>query len=891
MKKRLIESIILLLLSIAAFTSVLYALFTTSATQPIYNNITAGEETDIVLINNEYELRLNAFDRYYNSDKKVSDASYEVEGNRGQRSSLKLVNDITLSYDLIIHRDINIDLNGYTIDFNGYSIKIEHMYHGTLFIRNGFLVSDIDKPAQLIYNTPNAIIREDSLAFINVNIQFLFQNEELFVDMLFDLAALKSVYFKDIELKSSYYSSNISFSWSSSNTDVVLNNGRVITPSVNTDVIMTLELNSPDFSQAYTREYEITVCSLEDSLISYGIIELEEFFNNHRYGTNYIYLYNDMELLQRNNYYNLNYYYETELESDLEGFILKKNTVSRHIYLTATIDNNQGITYDVEYVITVVAENNLEIVNNILRDMEVLMIYNITTEIPLPTLEFLATYGVFSLPSYTLINNTFINVEEEEDFYYYIENNRLKVKNVPIYEQDISVDITFNFPANYPEVVSRNVIIHSLFASGIGGEDSADRYHALYLEVDSMLSGLTLGRTYESFEADSAIVGFGIEYSIEVPLDFPENAIEIIKNEVTNKTLFNINPIYAPIKDTLIKINYTFSGSTDVFTSYFTLPGIINNRVDGIEDEVLYEAIMLVYDTDEDGVLTLTEAEAYIQELEIDEAIEGSISTYKGIEFLKNTRKFNFNNRGFFKSDMDYLKEINGITHLSLVNCGLTASDLDMFIYLTSLVELNISDNNIINLNSLRIPISMRVLNINNSHIENIDGIYGNNYINKLYLAGNDISLFRGLLGIAELKEVYIYDNDINQSDEYGSEGKYNISTYIILLNRNVLVYNTYDMEPKSFSADDVTIELALVLESIIYYSYSNKYIAVPYKIYYNDTEFYELSWDTSNISSPTLDYSGDILYITYATGGNYELYASITKGGTTVYRIFYIYG
>ncbi len=892
MKKRLFGSLIITLLSATIMLTAVFAWFSATI-PPIESTITAEEEIQTEIAS-EYQFRQHAFDKYYNSASDVSETAGAT--NQGQRQSLKLTDNISLSYDLTINRDINLDLNGFTLDLNGFTLSVKHFYHGALVITGGAI-----SEGAVVFDTPNAYI-DDSITYVDTTRAVLSQDEAALTTRIFEYvtASLENDYVADIPLIKNYFNSGITFVWASNKPTLVSHNGIFTSfPETEEIVTMTLTLSHSDFAKSYTRDFPLTVISQASDKLDYGEQELNAFFEEHKYGSPSIYIYRNCELPSENKYYGLSYSYATENPDDIiNERILNKGSHSRTIVLSVTITDADNQTRLVEYTVNFVLENNLDIVNRIVKDMrfEEKIIINIHSFINLPLLSELTPYGISQAPDYTFINNDgyYRIVHDEETGY-----DKIVVDSLPSIDEEVFLKMGLSFVANSPSYVEADIRIPYVDASGIGGEQGLDRFSYAYFLADSDLLDATGGTTYKEFVMLRKYAGFGVTYSLS---GHPEGSIEIIDDsEDQNNVLFTFHPTYAATVDTLVTVEYFFDGGEGAYhlVSYFTLPGIINNNSEGIPDASFYSAALSFYDADADGVLTINEAAAAKDTFVLLGHTQSRIESYKGIEFFTATYKYNFDNIGFSASDMEYLKQNKKVTHLSMRNCGINYLELDMFAELNRLTTLDIGANNLPLLSALFVANSVVTLIADNNDIETIEGLSTLGMLEYLYIQNNPIKVYNGLEKLSLLKEVFLYNQSSPVIDSYyGAMGRYNSSTYIYMDNKGIKVYNDYNEvkeQPVQFGYLSEQAEVsaktaAAVLESIFFYGYSKTAFTVPNAIYYSESDFYAVAWDFSSLPAASTATTDDLTKVTHTNiAGIYEIFASVSVGTEQVFRIFYI--
>ncbi|MDD4316076.1 MAG: hypothetical protein PHC84_02820 [Clostridia bacterium] len=880
MKRIIVLSLMIILLIVAAASTAVFAWFTAEFAAPIETVITAGSEQQIVLIDTEYALRQHAFDKYSNSALPVSDIAGGEHS--GRRQSLKLTEDVELEGDLTINRDISLDLNGCELKLNGYSLVFKHYYHGALVVRSGVISG-----GEVVYETPNALIDDNTVTFTLAQRTVLSQDEAMLAQRIFEYveSSFDDYYNTNIPLIKNYYNSGVNFNWVSDKPALVNHNGILVTPPVLAEAVsLTLTLSHQAFLQSTSRTFALTVIPPSDDALDYGEAELDAFFEQYMYGTQSIYFYHSAELPRKNAYYGLQYSYSTVNAEDLrDGWIIEKGSETRTITLYVEIKNADELTRTLSYTVNIVVENNLDITDRMVKAFDIYFVTNAQSYINLPLFSELSPYGVKQTPNYTFINNNnnYSVVHDAETGY-----DKIVVDALPETSDVIYIRMGFTFITNSPIYVETDVRIFYVDASGLDGEHGFDRYAYIYYLLDEKLAEKTGGATFKDFTMPSEFFGFGVEYSAP---GAPAGAIGFVAD--ADNTLFHFVMANVPVSDTLITVEYLFEGAERTYLSYFTLPGIINNNAEGIQDNSFYAAALSFYDDDEDGVLSREEAEAPMDCFVISEHTNNVVASYKGIDFFTSTFEYNFDGRGFSTADMVFVKTNGEITSLSMRDCGLADVDLGMFEGLNKLAELDIGNNGLTSLTALFIPNSVTTFRADANQIGSIDALTSFPMIQYLYIQNNPIRIFKGLLDMTSLKEVYLYNETYPTIDDYyGAKGRYNTSIYIFMDNKSIKVYNDYNGTAVQFAYHPDEAAAAAILESMFYYSYSQSEFTVPIWIYYTSADFYVITWDFSNLSSVSTQTADGLAQVTHASSAaTYEIYASTTVGTHQVYRILYI--
>ncbi len=149
MKKRTVATLSLLLVAVICCATVVYAFFQEimpigSGKEPVLTVEDDGEST--VAVYTEQQLYKATQDTFYNPHGTISE----------KRVTVKFEGNITLTSNLLITADVNLNLNGFTLYLNGHSVTVSHDYMGTFVVENGYLFQKSDSFSKFYINTPNA---------------------------------------------------------------------------------------------------------------------------------------------------------------------------------------------------------------------------------------------------------------------------------------------------------------------------------------------------------------------------------------------------------------------------------------------------------------------------------------------------------------------------------------------------------------------------------------------------------------------------------------------------------------------------------------------------------------------------------------------------------------
>ncbi len=331
------------------------------------------------------------------------------------------------------------------------------------------------------------------------------------------------------------------------------------------------------------------------------------------------------------------------------------------------------------------------------------------------------------------------------------------------------------------------------------------------------------------------ITGFEFERKlneIEVELEFADDSkglsfCSIIQTE--NMVQIIINKNFIPTTNTIISItaNIIVPNQAKVVQEYyFTIPGIYRlGDGEPYKDTNLYNAIKSKILQYKAGIYSETiwgrlqnnnelfnyvfrDSVILIDNFDISDL---SIKNLSGMQYLTSLSILNLNNNPL--TGTNKLANLSGLKIVKMYasNCGLIDSDLIVFQQLIELEEIDLSYNGITSLlngsNSYFYRKIKKISLNNQTNLSDISGIEKMPILVEVNIENNKIAIFSPLLGLSNLKYAYVGNNivaantveglydsskdDVTIADAYGTNGALNKATYIELLERKVIVYNT----------------------------------------------------------------------------------------------------
>ena len=279
----------------------------------------ATSEKDVegsTAITNETIIEIASFDDLFNYSKASAYNDKDIVSNKSNRKILKLTEDVvSLNNDLVITSDVHINLNGKTLDLNDHSLTFKHGYTGVFSLFNGNVLVGENGNGKITIDLPNASFVTNGVTYeescVNVlHIEHIdskytaysalyyasdriatdlgervkFEDYDTVNDNSFTIAQDKfiasklcsfnsnnseccSFVYKDLDLIDHYLSTDVTIEYSSSNPNVILNDGKVTLPSTSSDVNLTISVNHSSWSNPISCTFKLHVVNLSNSAI------------------------------------------------------------------------------------------------------------------------------------------------------------------------------------------------------------------------------------------------------------------------------------------------------------------------------------------------------------------------------------------------------------------------------------------------------------------------------------------------------------------------------------------------------------------------------------------------------------------------------------------------
>lgn len=765
-----------------------------------------------VTVKSEYEMHKVIFDPVDNANTALSKKRYAV----------KLGADIKLTDDMIITRDIALDLGKYQFDLNGHTLKILHTYEGKTVIKNEtidtvtgmFINTDAGTPGKIDISTPNAEISSGITAKIaqDSSIQLLSFSENRLVQDVYQFVKERmfDYYWHDLALPTHYYNYDIKFAYSfnvdllpeETENDYINNDGHILKlPTTKRNAEMILSITSETlFSSAHTAlkvPFVLLPSKPSTTFFSERMAAAEEellqYFDYYRWGSDNgdYYIFNNLSLPNTDAYYGISLSYSAiSTVYDDEGvasqltngdlsisngkYILHKyNTVTndgqRHVALKVTFTfDDEGVltTANRTYNFHIITNTNYDIASQIINDIGVILVKD--GKFVLPTLYDLRDYGIKNV-SYA-VKNEYFKITGDD-------NNIIEVTEVgyPPITQKVYLEITFDFLTNTPlKIVSESRIYCEAYGSG-GGDETYDQYFDAYYDLHARLVAyLDNGTRFAEFQMPNETVGRTVRYGIirtsELPADLTTLSMigyesVVLENGDTLAYIDTTNPALTEIKINFDKIPLTDTNVTLLYS--FNATSWYGNGSSFTIPGVIRE------DTVVDANLFAAMKEVYDANndgvLLTSEALavlpgafiieDVNISDWSGIELLSNLTELEIRNSTIAVADMARIARLSKLTKLTIDNCGITNAALAQLPKFDKLKYLNLSRNGITSLDQLPVLGSLVELDVSGNSILSVSTLGSYPSLTTLNISNNQINIFEDLRKISHLSTVRLYNN------------------------------------------------------------------------------------------------------------------------------------
>ena len=334
MKKINRKLVILIVTASILFLTIGVSIFT------YYRYVSTKDVTASTGITNETVIEIASFDDLFDYSKASAYNDKNSVSNSSNRKILKLTANIDLTTDIIVTSDIHINLNGKILNLNDNSITFKHgyagcfsMYSGTVSLgENGEGKINVDLPyasfitSGMTYKNGDTTITEASCVNViqidskytaysalyyasdsissDLNKRVKFEDFDTVNDNSFTIAqdkfiasklcsfnsnasAICSFVCKDLDLPDHYLSTDVTIEYTSSNTAIISNDGKVTLPTTSEDVNLTVTIDHESWANSISCTFKLHVVNLSNSTVKESVskVLLKAYLSDYYHGT------------------------------------------------------------------------------------------------------------------------------------------------------------------------------------------------------------------------------------------------------------------------------------------------------------------------------------------------------------------------------------------------------------------------------------------------------------------------------------------------------------------------------------------------------------------------------------------------------------------------------
>ncbi len=213
-----------------------------------------------------------------------------------------------------------------------------------------------------------------------------------------------------------------------------------------------------------------------------------------------------------------------------------------------------------------------------------------------------------------------------------------------------------------------------------------------------------------------------------------------------------------------------------VLALFYPLSNVNAAEIDFPDDNLKQAIIDEGIDTNDDGKISISEAEARTASLSLSSR---HISDISGLEYFTSLTELNLYNNNI--SDISALSKLTSLTYLNLK--GNDISDISVLEYLTSLTNLNIDVNKVSDISPLADLTSLIELSLDNNKINDISHLSELTSLTDLDLFINQISDISDLAKLTSLTDLDLQQNAIS---DISVLSKFTSLTYLNLENNSI---------------------------------------------------------------------------------------------------------
>lgn len=338
---------------------------------------------------------------------------------------------------------------------------------------------------------------------------------------------------------------------------------------------------------------------------------------------------------------------------------------------------------------------------------------------------------------------------------------------------------------------------------------------------------------------------YAIAYTYEAFIQIKANLVPQVESTIVSikATLYNDQAYTEPYLENNQEVSYTFT---------LTVEGIIHygNENGNVEDYTLYSKLLLMFDKNNDGLITYSESKQSMSEVEAILTSKGIKDTYYKTDSTYNLSYLNFDSLGI--STLAGLEDFTNITGVSFNSNSIKSienlsslhslkyasfdsdfvTDIEPLNLLDDLVYVSFDSNLITDITALKYLSNLQYINLNNNKIVDLDG----------------------LTLLTNLKYLNLC-NMTKDSTEFTNSNTINYELALIQVNSsNAKIYT--GTSSLLYSISDEAKAAVTILKELERINRVNQKLYLPARYYTSSDSYYEIYWTTNN-SNLVLDRNG----------------------------------
>ncbi len=354
----------------------------------------------------------------------------------------------------------------------------------------------------------------------------------------------------------------------------------------------------------------------------------------------------------------------------------------------------------------------------------------------------------------------------------------------------------------------------------------------------STLSGFTGdGYSIDSGTATSNTNGtYALAYTYEAFIQIKANLVPQVESTIVSikATLYNDSAYLEPYLENNNEVSYTFT---------LTVEGIIHygSEEGNVTDYQLYSKLLLMFDKNNDGLITYSEAKQSMSEV-------ASILDSKGIKgtYYKNDSTYSLDYLCFESLNIDSL---NGLEYFSnITGISFKSNSIKSISNLSSLHNLqyiNLASNQVTDVTPLNLLDNLVYLNFESNLITDISPLKYLSNVQYINLKSNKIVDLDGLTLMTNLKYLNLC-NMTKDNIEFTNNNTINYELALIQINSSSAEIHT-GTNDSVYSLQDEAKTAVTILKELERINRVNQKLYLPARYYYNSTSYYDINWTCNN--------------------------------------------